>query len=165
MLFRSVTAMRTRTVAASATQELGARLAGARPAELTAAVLYLAGDLGSGKTTFARGFLHGCGVSEAVRSPTYTLLELYPAGALTLLHLDLYRLREPAELEALGLRDYARPGYLWLIEWPERGATRLPPADLKVAFLVTEAGHELEIAAASALGRAWLAALARRPAA
>ena len=157
--------MRTRTAASSATEELGARLAAARPAELTSAVLYLTGELGSGKTTFARGFLHGCGVSDAVRSPTYTLLELYPAGALTLLHLDLYRLREPAELEALGLRDYAQPGYLWLIEWPERGVMRLPACDLSITFLVGEAGHDLEIEAATASGRAWLAALARQPAA
>jgi tRNA threonylcarbamoyladenosine biosynthesis protein TsaE len=157
--------MRTRTAMASATEELGARLAAARPVELTSAVLYLAGELGSGKTTFARGFLKACGVSDAVRSPTYTLLELYPAGALTLLHLDLYRLREPQELEALGLRDYARPGHLWLIEWPERGATRLPAADLRVAFVVAESGHDLEIEAPTASGRAWLAALAPQPAA
>jgi tRNA threonylcarbamoyladenosine biosynthesis protein TsaE len=153
--------MRTRTAAASATEELGARLAAARPAELTAAVLYLAGDLGSGKTTFARGFLHACGVSDTVRSPTYTLLELYAVGALTLVHLDLYRLREPAELEALGLRDFARNGHLWLIEWPERGATRLPPADLQIAFFVAQAGHDVEIEAATASGQAWLAALGR----
>jgi tRNA threonylcarbamoyladenosine biosynthesis protein TsaE len=120
-------------------------------------VLYLSGELGAGKTTFARGFLGGLGVHGQVRSPTYTLLELYAAGALTVVHLDLYRLNQPADIEGLGLREWAQAQHLWLIEWPERGAGRLPRADITFAFSVGAQGHDIEAGAGSALGRSWLA--------
>jgi tRNA threonylcarbamoyladenosine biosynthesis protein TsaE len=123
------------------------------------AVLYLRGDLGTGKTTFARGFLGQLGVDTPVRSPTYTLLELYRAGILNVLHLDLYRLRSPAELEELGLREWAQPHHVWLIEWPERGAGRLPGADLEVGFSIGTEGHEMRLRAMSPLGDSWLAGL------
>jgi tRNA threonylcarbamoyladenosine biosynthesis protein TsaE len=119
-------------------------------------VLYLSGGLGAGKTTFARGFLGGLGVPGPVRSPTYTLLELYPAGALTVVHLDLYRLNSAAEIEGLGLREWAQGKHVWLIEWPERGAGRLPRADITLAFSVGADGHDIELSAGSALGESWL---------
>ena len=96
------------------TEALGARLARARPAGAELAVLFLQGDLGSGKTTLARGLLRALGVRAAVRSPTYTLIELYPLDGLTVVHADLYRLQDPGELEGLGLRDGRRPHHLWL---------------------------------------------------
>jgi tRNA threonylcarbamoyladenosine biosynthesis protein TsaE len=149
--------VRTHTHTAQATEDFAAQLAKARPgASQELAVLYLTGELGAGKTTFARGFLRALGVTQPVRSPTFTLMELYPAGALTLLHLDLYRLEEPSELEALGLREWARPYFLWLIEWPEKGAQRLPPADLTLSFSVGADGHDITVTAKSALGSAWL---------
>ena len=149
--------MRTSTGSAAETEEAGARFAHARPrsAELFAAV-YLTGDLGAGKTTWVRGFVAACGVTTVVRSPTYTLVELYDLGAVQALHLDLYRLQDESELEALGLRDWAQPGYLWLIEWPERAIGRLPAADLRVALSVTTQGHEITVDAASLLGEDWL---------
>jgi tRNA threonylcarbamoyladenosine biosynthesis protein TsaE len=98
-------------------------------------------------------------VADAVPSPTYTLLELYPAGALTVVHVDLFRVRDAEELESLGLREWARTGHVWLIEWPERGGTRLPPADLTLAFAAGAAGHTIEVGARSALGEGWLARL------
>ena len=61
-----------------------------------------------------------------------------------MVHLDLYRLIDPAELEHLGLADYHRPGFLWLIEWPERAAGRLPAPDLGFAFRSREQGHRIE---------------------
>jgi tRNA threonylcarbamoyladenosine biosynthesis protein TsaE len=154
--------VRTHTASAQDTEDLGARLALARAAmDTSLAVLYLSGELGAGKTTFARGFLRALGIEEAVGSPTYTLLELYPAGALTVVHLDLYRVRDARELESLGLREWARSGHLWLIEWPERGgAGRLPAADLALAFTVSDDGHDIEINARSALGKSWLARMA-----
>lgn len=153
--------MHTQTHTAEETERFGWQLGRARPASDDAlAVLYLSGELGAGKTTFVRGFLRACGVSGPVRSPTYTLLELYPVGPVTLLHVDLYRLRGPAELESLGLREWARPGCLWLIEWPERGRGRLPPADLTLTFTVGAAAHEIEVTADSEGGRAWLRLLA-----
>ena len=60
------------------------------------------------------------------------------------LHLDLYRLNDPDELEHLGLADYHRPDSLWLIEWPERAAGRLPAADLRFDFSIGSDGHRIE---------------------
>jgi tRNA threonylcarbamoyladenosine biosynthesis protein TsaE len=152
--------MRTHARTAQDTEDFGGRLARSRPAaDAALAVLYLTGELGAGKTTFARGFVRALGVQDVVPSPTYTLLELYAAGALTVVHVDLYRVRAPSELESLGLREWARTGHVWLIEWPERGGTRLPPADLNVAFTAGEAGHDIEVDAHSALGESWLARL------
>jgi tRNA threonylcarbamoyladenosine biosynthesis protein TsaE len=151
--------MRARTHSEQETEDLGVRLARTRPQPGRLAVLYLEGDLGSGKTTFARGFARGAGVAAPVRSPTYTLLELYPASDGTLVHLDLYRMRTPAELDTLGLREWAAPNHVWLIEWPERGAGRLPAADLRLRFSGSASGHEIEASAASALGTAWLVEL------
>ena len=151
--------LRTQARTAEDTEDLGRQLAHARPADAALAVLYLSGELGAGKTTFARGFLRALGVADAVPSPTYTLVELYPAGALTVVHVDLFRVRDAAELESLGLREWARSGHVWLIEWPERGGTRLPPADLTLAFAAGAAGHTIEVGARSALGEGWLARL------
>jgi tRNA threonylcarbamoyladenosine biosynthesis protein TsaE len=148
--------VRTHSHTAQDTEDLGSRLARARPPGNELGVLYLEGELGAGKTTFARGFLRALGVTQPVRSPTFTLMELYAAGALTLLHVDLYRLNGAAELDTLGLREWARPGFLWLIEWPEKGAGRLPPADLALSFSVGAAAHDITVMAKSALGRAWL---------
>lgn len=97
-------------------------------------VVYLQGDLGAGKTTLARALLGALGVTGAIRSPTYTLLEPYRAGRHEVIHLDLYRLRDAEELESLGLRDYAPERTLWLVEWPERGAGHLPAPDLVIAL-------------------------------
>ncbi len=91
-----------------------------------------------------------------MRSPTYTLVNVHEAGALTLVHLDLYRLRAPAELEHLGLREWGRPGCLWLIEWPERAAGLLPGADLTVGLAAGPDAHEADVAAETATGAGWL---------
>jgi tRNA threonylcarbamoyladenosine biosynthesis protein TsaE len=150
----------TRTHSERETEDFGARLATARPHVPPAfAVLYLMGELGSGKTTFARGFARGSGVEAPVRSPTYTLVEHYPAEPGTLVHLDLYRLNSPAEFDALGLREWALAPYLWLVEWPEHGAGRLPAADLTLRFAASPDAHDIDITAGSALGAAWLVSL------
>lgn len=152
--------MRTTTKTAEETEELGARLARARPSSQGAlATVYLSGELGSGKTTLVRGFARAAGVSGPVRSPTYKVLELYPVAAGTLVHLDLYRVQSPQELDSLGLREWAVPQHLWLIEWPEHGAGRLPAADLHLRFSVGEYGHEVEVTSGSALGATWLVEL------
>jgi tRNA threonylcarbamoyladenosine biosynthesis protein TsaE len=149
--------MRWHAQTAEDTEAVGGRLALARSlAADSLAVIYLVGDLGAGKTTLARGFLRACGVTGPVRSPTYTLLEAYEMPAVSVLHLDLYRLLDPTELEALGVREWARPGYVWLVEWPDRGAGRLPPPDLSVTLTAGPAGHEINAIAGSALGESWL---------
>lgn len=120
------------------------------------AILYLEGELGAGKTTLARGLIAARSYSGPVRSPTFTLLERYGLDGLTAIHIDLYRLREPRELEALGLRDFAVPWHLWIVEWPERGADILPAADVRVALHVTSEGHHAAATAQSPLGHGWL---------
>lgn len=95
-------------------------------------VVYLHGALGAGKTTLARGLLRAAGVAGTLRSPTYTLMEPYLADGQAFLHLDLYRLVDPSEVENLGLRDYPLDSTIWLVEWPERGRGYLPPSDLSV---------------------------------
>jgi tRNA threonylcarbamoyladenosine biosynthesis protein TsaE len=150
-----------RTKEAEETEALGAQLAGSRPErDDLFGVIYLTGDLGAGKTTLTRGFLRALGVTGAVRSPTYTLVEIYEIGVLTALHLDLYRLSDPAELDHLGVREWARPGHLWLVEWPERARNRLPDPDLIVRLTAGEAGHDIQLGAESALGSSWLDKLA-----
>ena len=114
------------------TERLGAALAHAFCARSSGAVLYLRGELGSGKTTCARSLLHALGVTATVRSPTYTLVDTYSTPELSLVHVDLYRLRSSAEVEELGLRDLTGPNSLMLIEWPEQGGSAVPPADLDV---------------------------------
>ena len=103
-----------------------------------------------------KGFARACGVTQPVRSPTYTLVNVHDAETLTLVHLDLYRLRDPGELEHLGLREWARSGCYWLIEWPERAAHLLPPADLTIRLGAGPEAHEVDIAADSAAGISWL---------
>ena len=114
----------------SAVTVLAAALADTAP--LTGLV-FLQGGLGAGKTTFSRAFLRQMGVTGPVRSPTYTLIEPYDLPARRVLHLDLYRLAVPEELDDLGLRDEFDQALL-LIEWPERGAGELPAADLLIQF-------------------------------
>ncbi len=140
-------------------ERIGAALASAVPPLPDGpGIVYLEGELGAGKTTLARGFLAARGHSGPVRSPTFTLLERYALDDLTVIHVDLYRLREPQELEALGLRDFALPRHVWLVEWPERGAGVLPGPDVRVALAVMPQGHTAHASAGSTLGHAWLAA-------
>ncbi len=142
------------------TEAIGARLALALPlpaGHARALQVQLHGELGAGKTTLARGFLHALGHPGVVRSPTYTLFEAYELGAITVVHADLYRLQHPDEFEGLGLRDLAIPGHVWLVEWPQRAGHWLPAADLDVTLTAHPAFHRIDLAAASPAGAQWLA--------
>lgn len=114
--------------------------------------IYLEGELGAGKTAFARALLAGLGYPGRVPSPTYTLVEPYVAGGFQLLHADLYRLRDPAELDALGIADQFGAGCLLLVEWPARGQGRLPPADLEIHLSIVDGGRQVSIGARSMAG-------------
>lgn len=133
--------------------ELASRLA---PLLRHGGVIYLAGELGAGKTTFARALLQALGVGERVKSPTYSLVESYRASGMDIHHLDLYRIADAAELEWLGLPDLATPEALVVIEWPERGVGALPPPDLALALHHAGSCRELIVSGASDRGRAWL---------
>jgi tRNA threonylcarbamoyladenosine biosynthesis protein TsaE len=144
-----------------ATMALGRRLAAILPADGLVAFLY--GDLGAGKTTFARAFLRALGVGERVKSPTYSLVEGYELGGRQAFHLDLYRIADPGELEWLGLDSLAEPGSIVLVEWPERGAGALPPVDLALGFRHEEAGRAVRLEPKSPLGERIAASLAPPP--
>jgi tRNA threonylcarbamoyladenosine biosynthesis protein TsaE len=106
---------------------LGATLAAlCRPG----AVIFLQGGLGAGKTTLVRGILNALGYTEAVKSPTYTLVESYQLKTLSVFHFDLYRLKHPQELLDIGLEDYLQPDAVCLIEWPEKALMILPTATI-----------------------------------
>ncbi len=149
------------TSAASGTEAIGARLGRtARPETSRSLRIFLSGELGAGKTTCVRGLLGALGARGAVRSPTYALLEYYELGPWAVLHADLYRLAGRSDLEGLGLGDYDRAGVLWLVEWPERGAGMLPPADLDLSLRVEGGDHRIDIQAVSRAGAAWCERLA-----
>lgn len=135
----------------SATEVLGRRLAETLVAP---AAVHLHGDLGAGKSTLARALLRALGVQGAIRSPTYTLVERYSIAGGEAWHLDLYRLGDAGELDYLGLDEI--DARLWLIEWPERGAGGLPPADLHVALALDDAGRQVRLRADSQAGERWL---------
>ena len=86
----------------------------------------LSGDLGAGKTVFARGFARGLGIMSPVTSPTFTLVNEYKKGRLPLYHFDVYRLGEAEELYDTGFEDYLENGGVVLIEWAERIEELLP---------------------------------------
>ena len=112
-----------------------------------ALTVHLNGELGAGKTTFVSGLLNAMGHAGVVRSPTYTLIEPYQfirhdaaASALQIVHMDLYRLTDPSQLEELGVRDMLLPDTVLLIEWPERAGDYLPHADVEIHLAYPEAG-------------------------
>ncbi len=141
---------------ARATERLGADLAAVLP---PSAVVYLYGDLGAGKTTMARGLLRAMGYSGPVKSPTYTLMEPYRTVGHSVLHLDLYRLADPEELEYLGFRDELMDDTLTLVEWPDHGAGYLPPADLVIHLRYDGECRVAQLQGVTDTGHRWLARL------
>jgi tRNA threonylcarbamoyladenosine biosynthesis protein TsaE len=111
-------------------------------------IIALSGDLGVGKTSFARGLLAGLGLAEEAPSPSFALVIPYapPDVRVPVWHVDLYRLDEPEEVEQLGLDDALLDSVL-IIEWPERMGTRLWPEALLLHFEAIEGGRRLTVAA------------------
>ncbi len=100
-------------------------------------LVFLNGQLGAGKTTLTRGLLRAAGHKGAVKSPTYTLVEEYEVANRTVYHFDLYRIKDPEELEWIGMQDYLDQQSLCLIEWAELGLGFLPKPDIEL-FIETE---------------------------
>ncbi len=115
-------------------------------------VVYLRGDLGAGKTTFARALIQSLGYSGRVKSPTYGLLETYSVGGLNILHLDLYRIDNPRDLEQLAIRDLFDEHSLLLVEWPEKGMGFLPAADMELRFGETDGRRDVLFSPLSCAG-------------
>jgi tRNA threonylcarbamoyladenosine biosynthesis protein TsaE len=116
-------------------------------------VIYLTGELGAGKTTFARGILRGLGYPGNVKSPTYSLVELYKFSKLYLYHFDFYRIDDPIELDEAGLREHFGPGSVALVEWPENAAGAVAPADLRVWIRPERDGRRVELRGYTEAGR------------
>ena len=114
----------------AATQAFAARIA---PLLRKGDFIALRGELGAGKTEFARALLHRLGVTGEVPSPTFTLVQSYDAGGLTIAHFDLYRLKAADELDELGWDDALADGVA-LVEWPERAGGRIPADRLELTF-------------------------------
>lgn len=99
-------------------------------------ILCLAGDLGAGKTALAQGIAAGLGISADVTSPTFTLIQEYKVpprdSSLRLVHMDLYRLQHPEEVEVIGVEDAFQTDTICLIEWPEIAADYLPEDRLDI---------------------------------
>lgn len=125
-------------------------------------VVFLDGDLGVGKTTFARAMIAALGVGERIKSPTYSLVETYQVGDLRVHHLDLYRIADAEELEWLGLADLLQGDVLMLVEWPQRALAALPAPDLLLQLRHAGERRGLDLGSASELGDAWIAAAATR---
>ena len=128
-----------------ATAALAARLASVVRA---GDVIALKGELGTGKTTFARAFIRARGGEEQVPSPTFTLAQVYEFPDATVWHFDCYRLRDPEEAWELGIEDAFHDG-ISLIEWPERLGALLPARRLEISLSpgVSPQARRAEIAA------------------
>ncbi len=124
------------------TEMFGAALGRALPEQC---IIFLHGDLGAGKTSLVRGVMRGAGFNGAVKSPTYTLVEEYQLQQRLIFHFDLYRLKDPEELEWIGIDDYFQQTAQCFIEWPEMGEGELPPADLEITLTMPSEGRNLAI--------------------
>jgi tRNA threonylcarbamoyladenosine biosynthesis protein TsaE len=147
----------------AATRALGARLAAALQ---PGATVHLSGDLGAGKTTFARGVIQALGFPGKVKSPTYTLVEPYTDSRLTLYHFDFFRFKDPREWRDAGLSECFTEHAICLVEWPEKAAGLLPTPDLRVHLAISpRGGRDATLEADTEPGRGYLSELAHQYAA
>ena len=114
------------------TFEIGERLgSSAEQGEIYA----LSGDLGAGKTVFAKGFAKGLGIAEDITSPTFNIIKEYRDGRLPLAHFDAYRIADPDELCAIGGEEYLSGDFVCLIEWPEMISELIPEDAIEVRII------------------------------
>lgn len=108
-------------------------------------VVFFQGDLGAGKTTLIRGMLRGWQFTGFVKSPSYSLIELYQVGRWQVVHVDLYRLASPSDIQHIGLADYLTKEAILLIEWPEKAEEFLPTPTLRCRIDVINPGRRVEL--------------------
>jgi len=146
---------------ADATVAAGARLA---PFLEGGMIVTLSGELGAGKTTLVRGCLRALGWTGPVKSPTYALVEHYTFSSLYFYHFDFYRFTDPSEWDTAGFADCFRNDAVCVVEWPERVAGLLPPADLAVTLShparADESGRYCALDARTKAGESCLMAIA-----
>lgn len=135
------------------TERLGARLAAVvRPGD----VVTLSGPLGAGKTSVARGLLAALGLADEAPSPTFAIVQPYapPETVMPVLHVDLYRIADPDEIEELGL-DEARADAVLVVEWPERAPGRWPDALALSLDVAPDGGRALTASVPAAWNGRW----------
>lgn len=148
----------------TATAQLGAALGHVLRPGMT---IHLQGDLGAGKTFLTREILRAMGYTGRVKSPSYTLLELYPVElqghTVEVLHFDLYRMGSPQEFIEAGFREYFGSDKICIVEWPEQAGNLLPSADIDLFIAAENEGRTVELRANSELGATCLENLCPSP--
>lgn len=134
----------------SATEALARQLAAALPRRTAGLTLLLQGDLGAGKSTFARALIRALGHAGAVPSPTYTLVEPYDLPGGMVYHVDLYRVSSEDELRYLGWTELD-DGFR-IVEWPDRAPGIAAQADLRLEFAYEDSGRRATLTALSPKG-------------
>jgi tRNA threonylcarbamoyladenosine biosynthesis protein TsaE len=143
-----------------ATEALGAAFASCLVPGL---LVFLRGDLGAGKTTFTRALVRALGYTGRVKSPTYTLVELYALSSLSLYHFDFYRFNDPQEWLDAGFDEVFGTNAVCIVEWPERAQDLMPVPDLEIALMPGENGRDVDITARTERGEQCLAGLKYHP--
>ena len=129
----------------AATIAFGQEVLEALPEDLAGWTLLLSGELGAGKSTFARALIRAAGHTGAVPSPTYTLVEPYSLPRGNIYHVDLYRVSDEEELRYLGWNELDNG--CRIVEWPDRAPGLVEQADLSIVFTYAGDGREVEVRA------------------
>ena len=143
----------------AATIAFGREILGALPEDIAGWTLLLTGELGAGKSTFARAFIKAAGHQGPVPSPTYTLVEPYQLSRGNIYHVDLYRVSNEEELRYLGWNELDNG--CRLVEWPDRAPGLTEQADLSLTLSYQGDGRSVEILGLSERGKAFESSLNR----
>ncbi|MSQ81073.1 MAG: tRNA (adenosine(37)-N6)-threonylcarbamoyltransferase complex ATPase subunit type 1 TsaE [Candidatus Methylopumilus sp.] len=122
-------------------------------------MIYLKGDLGTGKTTLVRGLLRGFGYQDKVKSPTYTLVEPYSFNTFMIYHFDLYRFKNESEWDDSGFREYFNKNSICFVEWPEKAGDVLPKPDIAIELSHQNIGRYIDLKSYTPQGAACLKAI------